>query len=48
MHYAAAEGKLDVAQVLVQSGAFLEAQDNVGHLNVMRKDKMNKLKNGAE
>ncbi len=29
MHFAAMEGELDVAQLLVQSGANIEAQDNV-------------------
>ncbi len=29
LHYAAQEGKLDVAQLLVQSGANIEAQNNV-------------------
>jgi ankyrin repeat protein len=29
LHYAAEEGKLDVAQLLVQSGANIEAQENV-------------------
>ncbi len=29
LHIAAVEGELDVAQLLVQSGAYIEAQDDV-------------------
>ncbi len=29
LHYAAEQGKLDVVQLLVQSGADIDAQDNV-------------------
>jgi ankyrin repeat protein len=32
LHYAAVQGKLDVAQLLVQSGANIEAQDRVSDI----------------